>query len=235
VASARSLREQVREELRQEIVELARARLAVCGAGNLSLRGIARDLGMVSSAVYRYFASRDDLLTALVVDGYNAIGEAVEKADAAVPCDDYSGRWLAVCRAVRDWAVTHPHEYALVYGSPVPGYRAPPGTVRPAARDKIVYGSIISDAYGAGALRPPDLAPAAQAAFAADARRMREVALPGVPDGAVVGALTAWAGLFGMINLELFGHFANTIEDRVTLFDQSMTQLGRLAGLPASP
>src|SRR6266851_4570267 len=82
------------------------------GAGGLSLRAVAREMGMVSSAIYRYFPSRDDLLTALIVDGYNAIGEVAGQADAACPAGEYAGRWLAVCRAIRDWALAHPHEYA---------------------------------------------------------------------------------------------------------------------------
>ena len=84
---------------------------------------------MVSSAIYRYFPSRDDLLTALIIDAYDALGDAVEAADAAVDRADLRGRWLAVCRAARAWALAHPAEYALIYGSPVPGYAAPDDTV----------------------------------------------------------------------------------------------------------
>ena len=123
--ASRSARERVRAELIREITEIARRQLATEGAAGLSLRAVAREMGMVSSAIYRYFPSRDDLLTTLIIDGYNAVGAAVEQAEAACPRDDYTGRWLAACRAVRDWALANPHEYALVYGSPVPGYEAP--------------------------------------------------------------------------------------------------------------
>ena len=109
---------------------------------------------MVSSAIYRYFPSRDDLLTTLIIDGYNAVGAAVEKAEAACPPEDYADRWLAGCRAVRDWALAHPHEYALVYGSPVPGYQAPEHTIGPASRAAAVFGKIISEGYRAGAPGP---------------------------------------------------------------------------------
>ena len=123
-----------------EIKAIARQHLASDGA-NLSLRAVARDLGVVSSAIYRYFASRDDLLTALILDAYNALGTAVEAADAAVAdADDLAGRWLAVCHAVRDWALAAPHEYALIYGSPVPGYQAPQDTVPAATRSVTVLG-----------------------------------------------------------------------------------------------
>ena len=141
-------------EITREITDIARARLAAEGAAALSLRAVARDMGMVSSAVYRYFSSRDELLTALIIDGYNAIGEAVENADAACRRGDYSGRWLAACRAARGWAIAHPHEYALIYGSPVPGYQAPADTIGPAARSAVVFGRLVSDAHAAGQLTP---------------------------------------------------------------------------------
>src|SRR5829696_3238076 len=103
-----------RAEMQVEIKAVARRHLAADGA-NLSLRAVARDLGMASSAVYRYFASRDDLLTALIIDAYDALGAAAEKAEAAVDRDDLPGRWLATCHGVRDWALANPHEYALIY------------------------------------------------------------------------------------------------------------------------
>ena len=137
-----------------EITDAARRQLAEVGASALSLRAVAREVGMVSSAVYRYFPSRDDLLTRLIIDGYDEVGAAAEAADApdAPPRD----RWLAVCRAVRAWARSHPHEYALLYGSPVPGYRAPQDTVPAAARVALVLGRILGDAAASGALPPAD-------------------------------------------------------------------------------
>src|SRR5256714_2079201 len=123
-----------------------RPHLAADGA-NLWLRAVARDMGMVSSALYRYFASRDELLTALILDAYNAMGEAAERADAGVTeRTDLAGRWFAVARALRAWALERPHEYALIYGSPVPGYAAPTDTVGPAPRPGLVLGGIMADA-----------------------------------------------------------------------------------------
>ena len=187
---------------------------------------------MVSSAIYRYFPSRDDLLTALIVDGYNAIGEVAEQADTACPAGDYAGRWLAVCRAIRDWALAHPHEYALVYGSPVPGYQAPQQTIGPAARGAAVFGRIISEAFGAGVLQPAGICPPPPGSFTADAVALRETVLPGVPDDVVAVALATWTALFGMISFELFGQFENVITDRAAFFGHAMACQGRLAGLP---
>jgi AcrR family transcriptional regulator len=179
VNASRSARERVRAELIREITEIARRQLATGGAAGLSLRAVAREMGMVSSAIYRYFPSRDDLLTALIIDGYNAVGVAVEKAGAACRRDDYPGRWLAGCQAVRCWALAHPHEYALVYGSPVPGYRAPEQTIGPASRAAAVFGKIVSDAYGAGAMTEPAACPPLPESFQPDAARLRDAVLAG--------------------------------------------------------
>ncbi len=157
VNASRTARERVQAELTREITETAQRHLAAKGAAQLSLRAVAEEMGMVSSAIYRYFPSKDDLLTALIIDGYNAVGAAVEKAEAACPGEDYAGRWLAACRAVRSWALAHPHEYALVYGSPVPGYQAPEQTIEPASRAAAAFGKIIGDACRAGAQAEPGL------------------------------------------------------------------------------
>ncbi len=111
---------------------------------------------MASSAVYRYFPSRDDLLTALIVDAYDAIGDG-GGARRGAPGDrarDLRGRWRAACRAVRGWALAHPHEYALVYGSPVPGYAAPESTIGPAARVGELLCRIVADGIARRPGRP---------------------------------------------------------------------------------
>ena len=191
---------------------------------------------MVSSAIYRYFPSRDDLLTALIVDGYNAIGEVAEQADAACPAGEYAARWLAVCRAIRDWALAHPHEYALVYGSPVPGYQAPQQTIGPAARAATVFGTIISDAWKAGALQPPGICPPSPESFTADAAALRGPVLPGVPDDAIAVALASWTALASM-SFELFGQFENVgSPSRASFFGYAMAcQAGRAARLRVAP
>jgi AcrR family transcriptional regulator len=225
-------RERVRAEITREITDIARTQLAADGAAALSLRAVARDLGMVSSAVYRYFSSRDELLTALIIDGYNALGSAVEQADAACPRDDYAARWRSATRAARDWAVAHPHEYALLYGSPVPGYQAPEDTIAPAARSAAVFGRLVSEAHTARALDPaPSRAPVPPV-LTDDVRGLRDTVMPCVPDDVAATALTSWAGVFGVISFELFGQFSNVITDLPAYFDYAVASLGRLVGLP---
>src|SRR5580704_6549752 len=235
---ARSIRARVRAEMIAEIKEVARAHLATDGA-NLSLRAVARDMGMVSSAIYRYFASRDELLTALILDAYNALGNTVEVAEESVT--DRARlrlRWLTATRAVREWALANPAEYALLYGSPVPGYAAPADTIAAAARGPIVLIRILADGFAAGTVPPAsaDL-PGARAAarmtdaIRADMARTRAGIAPEIPDQLMFTGITAWVQLFGVVSFELFGQFNNVIEARSEFFDAQMELMGDVIGL----
>lgn len=166
-------RARARAEVTTAIKDEARRQLAEQGAARLSLRAVARELGMVSSALYRYFPSRDELLTALIIDAYDALGAAAEAAlerTSATP--DPLVRWCDVARAVRGWALAHPHEYALVYGSPVPGYAAPRDTVRPASRGALTLITVARDARAAGLLERP-AEPTVPSDLEADLERLR--------------------------------------------------------------
>jgi AcrR family transcriptional regulator len=228
--AGRSARERVRAELIREITGIARRQLATDGAAGLSLRAVAREMGMVSSAIYRYFPSRDELLTTLIVAGYTALAEAVEAADAGHSRDDHAGRWRAVCTAIRSWAVAHPHEYALLYGSPVPGYQAPQDTITPAARIPAVYGAVVADAHAAGALRPAEPCPA-PAPVLPDLERVGTAVMPGLPPDTVARALASWTALFGTVSFELFGQFNNVVLAPAAHYDHLVTCLGRYVGL----
>ena len=216
--TAASIRARVRAEMTDEIKAVARRHLAADGA-NLSLRAVARELGMVSSALYRYFASRDDLLTALIIDAYDAMGAAAERAEAAAERDDLPGRWLATCHAVRDWALESPHEYALIYGSPVPGYRAPEDTITPASRIPRLIGALLRDGYADGALEAGPLLPGP---LVVDLATIAEVVAPGIPPQLMARGVASWTQLFGAISFELFGQYNNVIHNRREFFDHQM-------------
>jgi len=229
--SATGTRARVRAELTREIAEVARAHLASDGAAALSLRAVARELGMASSAVYRYFPSRDELLTALIIDAYNALGDAAEKADAALERNDLRGRWQAVCTTIRTWAVAHPHEYALVYGSPVPGYAAPETTVDPAARVDMVLCGILADGVRCGAVDATSDSSGADAALVPGLAA--QIGLPDDPTGSIAArAVLAWSSLFGLLTFELFGHAHNVVVDPEALFADAVERIGTHAGLP---
>ncbi|WP_328464869.1 TetR/AcrR family transcriptional regulator [Actinoplanes sp. NBC_00393] len=223
--SAANLRARVRAEMTEEIKTVARRHLATDGA-NLSLRAVARDLGMASSAVYRYFASRDELLTALIIDAYDAVGTSAEQAAgaAAAPLD----KWLAACHAVRDWALANPHEWALIYGSPVPGYQAPQDTVVPATRVLLLLGEILADAYRGGHVTERPLT----GRFADELRPIAAQFHPDVPPRAIADTLAAFFQLCGAVSSELFGQLNKSVEeDRRGFFEFQMRGAAAQAGL----
>lgn len=221
--AARTARERARAELSREITDTARRQLAEHGAHGLSLRAVSRELGMVSSALYRYFPSRDDLLTALIVDAYDALGAAVEAADR--PGDTPRARWEAICHAVRDWARAHPHEYALIYGSPVPGYRAPEDTVTPAARAPIVMLRVVAAAPASTA------GPTPSPVLAGQLRQLAVATGVDLPEPALGRALIAWTQLFGMVSFELFGQFVGSVDPTDEFFAHAVEEMADFLGI----
>ncbi|MEW2163666.1 TetR/AcrR family transcriptional regulator [Streptomyces sp. NPDC007084] len=227
MSTARGARARARIEVTAAIKDEARRQLAADGAAKLSLRAVARELGMVSSALYRYFPSRDDLLTALIIDAYNSLGEAAESAHSAVADDAPRDRWIAVCAAARRWALEHPHEYALIYGSPVPGYVAPQETVPAAARVGLLLIDIVRDAHrGKGVARIK-----LSAELTVEARRMSADLAPDLPPEVIVPLVAAWAQLYGLIGFEVFGQFNRVVEDREPFFRQAAGRLAHEVGL----
>lgn len=227
---AGSIRARVRAEMIEEIKAVARRQVAAEGAA-LSLRAVARDMGMVSSALYRYFGSRDELLTALILDAYNSMADAVEAADAAIgDRSDVVGRWLAACHAVRTWSLDRPHEYALIYGSPVPGYAAPRDTVGPAIRPVRVMGAILADAKAAGRLAAVPSA-TLPAPLRTEIRQVAEQLGAKVSAPVMARGMIAWTQLYGAISFELFGRIDNTIDERDAWFDYQARAMATFIGL----
>ena len=226
-----SPRARARVEMTEQIKQAARERLAAEGP-NLSLRAVARDLGVVSSAVYRYFASRDELLTALILDGYASMGAAIETAEAKVARRDLAGRWLALGRSTRNWSRERPHEYALLYGSPVPGYAAPQETIAQATRPLAVAMQILADGVARGTLDvPADRLPKA---VRADVERVSTFpGFEGVPPTLLARAMSAWAQLYGTISFELFGRYTNAVTDLDAYFEHQLRVMSRYLGLTA--
>src|SRR5262249_9687258 len=122
--AVRSPRERYREQVREEVKTHAWAQVVTTGAMALSLNAIAREMGISGPALYRYFRNRDELITELVLDAYTDLAAACQAA--ARPDDPPAGRLAAVAGALRQWALGAPHRYLLIYGTPVPGYQAPP-------------------------------------------------------------------------------------------------------------
>lgn len=221
-------RARARMEVTAAIKEEARRQLAQEGASRLSLRAVARSLGMVSSALYRYFPSRDDLLTALIIDAYDSLGASAEAANERVAGAAPLERWTAVAEAVRTWALEHPHEYALIYGSPVPGYTAPMTTVPAASRVGLLFIGIVRDAHEQGVLAD---APELPDDLTAEAGRMAADLAPDLPPATVVALIAAWAELFGLVGFELFGQFNRVVEDRPPFFRRAAVRIAHEVGV----
>ncbi|HEY3610748.1 MAG TPA: TetR/AcrR family transcriptional regulator [Pseudonocardiaceae bacterium] len=229
--TSQTARERARAVLTSEIKDAARRQLAESGATGMSLRGVARELGMVSSALYRYFPTRDDLLTALIVDAYHALGDAAETANAIVERTDLRRRWRDTCRAVRQWALANPHEYALIYGSPVPGYQAPQDTVAQAARVPLAMVGVLRDALAAGTLAEPDTG-IMGVVLARQTAALAATIAPELPASVLIRALMAWSQLFGMISFELFGQFVGSVDPAEQFFDHAVDLMATFIGLP---
>ena len=226
-------RDRARAEVVSGIKATAAQHLAQSGAAGLSLRAVARDLGLVSSALYRYFPSRDALLTALIVDAYDAVGEVAEQADAAaVAAGAAPGpRWLEVCRAVRGWAREAPHEYALVYGTPVPGYSAPGDTVEPAVRLSRVMAQVVLAAADDGSLRPPQRPLPAPSLVTAAVHELagRDPAAP--HEDLLERSLVLLTALLGTVSALQFGHLRGALVDDDAWFDRAMAVAAEGVGL----
>ncbi|APE14744.1 TetR/AcrR family transcriptional regulator [Mycobacterium crocinum] len=214
-------RQDARQRIEAQIVELGRRQLATEGAAGLSVRAIARELGMVSSAVYRYVASRDALLTLLLVDAYSDLADSVGQARAGA-----DGSWrddvATIARAIRNWALDQPAEWALLYGSPVPGYHAPAElTTGPGTRVIGMLFDAVATGVATGDISLTEHHVAQP--MSTDLLRVRdEFGFPG-DDALVIRCTAVWAMMIGAVSLEVFGQYGtDTFTDPRVLFDQQI-------------
>ncbi len=208
-------------ELHRAIKETAWRQIAQKGAASLSLRAIARELSITAPAIYNYYTRRDDLVTALIVDAYTEFGDAQFEAITPVAPGDYAGRLRATGLAYRQWAVTHPQRYQLIFGTPIPGYTAPLDKVNPvAARSLTALVSTLDSARIAGSLKYENhasLSPALQ--------RQLEVwkQLHIVGDVYVLYlALVIWSRVHGLVMLEIGNQFPPYIEDPGEIYNREI-------------
>ncbi len=208
----------------EEIKSAALAQVAAQGPAALSLRAVSRELGVVSSAVYRYFASRDELLTALIADSYRELGDAAVLADrpGAAPEE----RWRAVTDGWRGWALTHPHRFQLLYGSPVPGYSAPEVTVPAAAHAVKALVDVVRVAA------PHDPPPGWQGSEPL-LEQSRSVGAQWHLEAPWLGAqlYLTFGQLVGLVTLELNGHLVGGFVPADELWASAVALTGRELGL----
>lgn len=210
------MRAQNRARVQAELLAAARAELAGAGAASLSVRAVARRMQMAPSALFRYISGRDELLTLLIVDAYNELADEVEPQEVAVERGDLRGRWRALAHGMRGWALRHPHEWALLYGSPVPDYAAPAEiTGGPGTRLTNVLLRIGRDSAAAG-VAPQPLGAGAEA----EAGRAVETFAPesGLSAVHATHGILAWTSLIGAISAEVFEQLGTDLGDAEAMF-----------------
>jgi len=214
-------RERYRRETREEAKEIALAQLAEAGIHGISLNAIAKALGMSGPALYRYFDGRDALLTELISDAYRDLSGAVRAGFEAAGTDTGNGEtFRAVAHALHGWARRHPDRYLLIYGTPVPGYHAPPETTQIAA-------SLMRTVLEACAALGPS-STGSRDALTAHLEGSRPWGGEPDADASVKGlALRAWARLHGVISLEVQGQFAGMGFDPDVLFESEVQAIVR--------
>ena len=206
--------------------------MAAEGTASVTLRAIARDMGMTPSALYRYFGSRDELVTALVTDAYDALADAMEAAVAEVLPGSHAERLLAAFAAFRGWGVEHPTEFALIFGSPIPGYVAPEATRPAGTRYTNLLAGLLVEAHAAGALDPAGIDLRVPDTLSRQLQDLqRRGGFRGAPVPVVAFGLSAWTRLHGLVTLEVFGHLAPAVGDGAALFQQELDAIIRQSGL----
>ncbi|MFD9595187.1 TetR/AcrR family transcriptional regulator [Kitasatospora sp. NPDC059973] len=226
-------RERLRAETTAEIKKVALELMASGGPDAITLRAIAREMGMTANAIYGYFATRDDLVTTLIDNVYSSLADAVEAAWAAAPTGDPAARIRAWADAFRDWALANPEGFRLVYGDPVPGYRSPEGGAAPDAAHRVCTG-ITALAAEAWPYAEPRYCDSEFAWSDFDPGLLDKVrpAFPDLPPAAVALALRTWSHLHGLVSLEIYGHLRTQTLSPGKLFREELTQLVRSLGIP---
>jgi AcrR family transcriptional regulator len=216
-------RERFKETTREEIKAVAWGQIATAGASSLSLRAIAREMGLTAPALYRYFKDRDALVTALVIDAFNSFADALEAGMGSCPAADHTGRLRAIGRAYREWAVAYPQRYTLIFGTPIRGYFPPHETQPAGLRSFKVLLEALNDAYGAGVLHLPAEYGRDPPALGARLEILRQGAEIPFPAVVVQLALATWSHVHGLVSLEIIGQLPGFLGDQVAVFVEQET------------
>ena len=223
---ATSRRERLRAATIDEIQAAALAQIAVDGGPSLTIRGVARAIGMSPAGLYRYYDGRDALLTDPITDAYNDLADAVEEATTPFSPAGLAETFAAGVRAYRDWAIGSPNRFLLIFGTPIPGYAAPEGGPTVAANQRVgqAFFTIAASAVAAGQLEPAGRRPPTpgEQKFAAEIVDT----LPELSADMVGVLLGTWAHWHGLVALEVTHQFDWIYpQDRDVFFEG---ELGRM-------
>lgn len=241
MAQPLSRRDRVRAATVSEIKETARKILVSEGVEGLSLRAIAREMGMTAPALYRYFPSREELLVHLIGDLYGELTDTMAAARDAEPPDDAPNRLAAVSRAFRRWALDHPGEFGLLFGSPIPGVVVdgsdPEHLVSPAHEAGMRFGRTFGELVARIYLDRPFPVPAdadIDPALHAQLREWTRAFPVPLPVGVAQVFLSCWIRLYGMVSMEVFGHLKFALTDAGAMFEAELRDLARKLGVADS-
>jgi AcrR family transcriptional regulator len=239
VVQAVSRRDRVRAATTGEIKETARRILVAEGPEAVSLRAIAREMGMTAPALYRYFSSREDLLRHVCGDIFSEIAAGIRAAAGRAADEsggDVTAKLIAACREFRHWALTHREEFGLLFGTPLPG-------LEPLHNDKTdecameFAGSFIGLFLELWQRHPFPVPADEQIEPGLVAQLTRYVGALGMdlPIGAALTFLRCWVRLYGMVSLEVFGHLHFALDDAAPMFEITLAELAGLVGLDYPP
>ncbi len=219
------------EKTSQAVKDAARSLMTERGTAGLTIRGIAAALELTPPAIYTYFASLEDLITALTTDGFNALADTLMTVGRDAEDAEPVARLLAVLLAYREWAIAHATDFQLIYGNPIPGYDAPREVTVPAT--KRVYVAVIeamdaalnSTAYTPRA--PYDMIPPAVDVHL-DGMLLRD-SYP-VSKQAMYLTVIIWEHMHGLVSLEMFHHLQPVIGDAAQHYHAQILNLLRTFG-----
>jgi AcrR family transcriptional regulator len=214
-----TIRQRYREQVRREVKQAALAQLAQAGPAGVSISAIGKELGVSGPALYRYFASRDELLTELVIDAYHDLADALTAASSHAIGEGPRARLGALARAYRSWALAQPHRYRLLFGPPLPGYDAHAERLVDAAQESMNLLLGVLRELGDRATAPPPQPLASQLAAWAQPHDA------GTDPAAARRAVLIWSRLHGFVSLEIAGSFASMGLDPGQLFETALAAL----------
>jgi AcrR family transcriptional regulator len=234
VVQAVSRRDRVRAATTGEIKETARRILVAQGPEAVSLRAIAREMGMTAPALYRYFSSREDLLRQVCGDIFSEIATDIRAAAARAAEEsggDVTAKLIAACREFRHWALTHREEFGLLFGTPLPGLEPLHDKTDECAME--FAGSFMGLFLELWQRHPFPVPADEQIEPGLVAQLARYIGALGVdlPAGAALVFLRCWVRLYGMVSLEVFGHLHFALDDAAPMFEITLAELAGLVGL----
>jgi len=226
-----NLREKRRAITLNEIRATAWEQIGERGADSLSVRGIARKMGVSATSVYYYFKDHDGLVTALLLEAFQAFGDALEAARDSCPATDHAGRFRLLCRAYFDWAVQNPQRYALLFGTPIEDYLLAPELGPLAQRSFLILQRVIGEAHVAGKISGPWAVLRLPASLRAQYEELRRLGMPYVLMVTHL-ALSVWTTMHGITSLYMHHSLGGFLQQEVVTFvDFEIDKLTRTLGL----